>query len=715
MDGTTTVSHMELGRHLALVREKAGIKQAELARQITWSPAVLSRVEAGERPLSVDELQTILSAINTPDATRLSEVLQRNWQVLPRPPLDHPDQDVLWPAEHVAQELAAFRERDDIRHAFERRLTEYLSEIQHSANLLLKREHHIAFIGSIGIGKSTAICRVTRLEVSGQEAGPPVPVLEAGAGGVTICEVHLRSGPGYGLMIEPRSDEDIRADVADFAEHILRVDTSGREDSQESESDSQGISKEIERAIRNMSGLRVRREKGVGGKPTRRDEAKELARRVNSVRELVVEVLARMELHRRDRRDVWHDPSTGQEPLVWLKDTFEQINNGRHPEFTLPRRIEVIVPDHLLTDTDLAVRLIDTKGIDRTAARADLESHLGEPHTLTVLCSGFNDAPAAAATLLLERAKEIGIRGLDLNSALLVLPRPNEALAVKDESGIRVESTEEGYDLKSEQISMALEPLDLHHLSVGFFNAHGDDPTRLNAFIVERLNAVRQSFRNRLQEVTHSARTLLENYEKEQVQEVVRAAAGMLRSWVSQHTEVQGPSAHVQDSLMAQINKAYASTIRATVRREGEWPNLNYSHHLGYGARRVAASTLEKTVEGFSELCKTMLGNPEFTEANDLICQSGQVLNSSYDELLRKVQLMGQTVFRDELKVDQDFWMGCDSEWGGGPGYRDRVAHRNSEWFTKDKRIELESQLRTLIQREWRHALGRVSALLDTE
>ena len=110
MENYSAVSQLELGYHLALVRERAGIKQAELARQVTWSPAVLSRVEAGERPLSMDELETILSAINTPEATQLSEVLKRNWRVLPRPPLDHPDHDLLWSAEQVAQELTAFRD-----------------------------------------------------------------------------------------------------------------------------------------------------------------------------------------------------------------------------------------------------------------------------------------------------------------------------------------------------------------------------------------------------------------------------------------------------------------------------------------------------------------------------------------------------------------------------------------------------------------------------
>ena len=216
----TPVGQLEIGRYLSAVRERAGIKQAELARKITWSPAVLSRIETGERQLGPDELQTILSAIGTDEALSLSDVLQRDWSVLPRPPLDHPDQELLWEAEKVAKELVTLRDSPNVRHAFERRLSEYIAEFQQAATLILKRQHQIAFIGSIGIGKSTAICRLTGLEVPGQDGGPPVPVLEAGAGGITICEVHLRTGPDYGLLIEPRSEDEIRADVTDFAEHL---------------------------------------------------------------------------------------------------------------------------------------------------------------------------------------------------------------------------------------------------------------------------------------------------------------------------------------------------------------------------------------------------------------------------------------------------------------------------------------------------------------
>ena len=278
-----------------------------------------------------------------------------------------------------------------------------------------------------------------------------------------------------------------------------------------------------------------------------------------------------------------------------------------------------------------------------------------------------------------------------------------------------MESVEEGYDLKGEQVAMALQPLGLENLAVGFFNAHGDDPARLCRFLLGRVNAIRDSFRKRIVEITENAHALLLNHEQAQAQEVTAHAATMLRTWTTQSSGLRKFRAHIQDSLMEELTRIYASSIRASVRREGEWYSLSYSHHLGYGARRIARLALGKTVEGFSELCKTMRANPEYTEAQDLINQAERNLISAYEELLRKVQLMGQTSFRDELKIDAAFWLQCDNEWGQGPGYRNRVTTHNTNWFNAEPRLELETELHTLIQREWSIALANLTSLFEEQ
>lgn len=693
-----------IGHHLAIIRERAGIKQAALAKQITWSPASLSRVESGERELTHEELETILKAIGTSDAIQFAERLGRRWSVMRAPSLDHPDQDSLWAAEQAGQQLALLA-AEQAPASFHRRIEEYLEELRLTGSLVHKRDHTIAFIGSIGVGKSTAICRMSALEIP-QADGNFQPVLEAGGGGVTVCEVHVYTGPEYGIIVEPCSDEEIRQHVNDFVDLILRSNTSENTDS-----DSQGISKEIERAIRNMSGLKVRKEK-IDGKLVRTDDAKILASHILSQKDLIVEILSKMQLPKRDTRYIWFDNTKGKPPLVWLKESFEAINNGRHEDFTLPKRIEVILPMPLLNGTDLAIRVVDTKGIDRTAARADLEVHLNDPHTLAILCSNFNNAPGAEARILLERAKDAGVRSVALKAALVALPRPEEALAVKDDAGEKVETVAEGYDLKGDQVANSLASLGLQDLSIAFFNAREDSPEVLRSFVIEKLNKVRTHLVEKLQSTTSTVLQFIENRESEQEQAILREAAKHLNHWLDTNKQLPSLSQQIQNSLINQLSYAHTSTIHASIRRGGDWPSLNYSYQLGHGAKVLANQALGKKIDDFKAIANLLKTNPEYGNAQMLITQSESVLLTAFDEVLRKMQVIGETLFEQELKRDNEFWNLCLAEWGMGPGYRERVTNRCKNWFDDGKREELNQRVQTLLSNLWAESLARVSSLL---
>jgi transcriptional regulator with XRE-family HTH domain len=679
------------------------MKQAELARRVGWSQAVLSRSEAGERTLAGNELGALLECIGTDEAASLAAALDRDWRHLPRPGLDHPDLDLLWQAEQMTVALEEAREVPEVPAAFRTRLDEYVKDISRFAGLLLRREHQIAFIGSIGIGKSTVICRATNLELDGPQGRNAV--LETGGGGVTLCEVHLSRGPGYGIIVEPRTHDDIRSDVEDFVDQILQPRLSAAD-----EDGGLAVPHEIDRAIRNMAGLTKKRIKDSDGKRVSTDPAKELATEFPKRRDLVIEVLTRMGLHRRDRRDEWHSPALNSTPLEWMKSTFEGINNGRHSEFSLPARIDLVVPELLEVD-DLSVRLIDTRGIDQPSARADLEDLLEDPHTVSILCSSFNDAPTQSIQHLLQRARDINNAQIDSNAGVLVLARAGEALAVKDEAGSRVETTAEGYELKHEQVLNAFTPYRLGEIPTFFFNAHEDESEGLRAFLRERVTQTRDQFRCQLDDVLDRTRFLLENAEQEQVQAVQRDAGRHLASWVSQHPRPKPVSACVHDTLLNEIEHTHASSVNAAVRRNGEWRSLSYTHQLGHGARKAAVDALQESITGFTDLCQTLSGS--MPEASGLLSQAQRLMSTAYDELLRKVQLTGLTVYCDQLRGDPQFWNDNANEWGQGAGYLSRVLRRNREWFQQPERRDLEDQLAAVLEREWTTALDRVEALFE--
>ncbi|WP_326557199.1 helix-turn-helix domain-containing protein [Micromonospora sp. NBC_01796] len=702
--GNEDVGDAEVGHRLAQLREQVGLKQAELARKVTWSPAVLSRVETGDRAVSDDELSMLLAAIGTDEATELAAVLARNWQHLPRPPLDHPDQQLLWRAEEMVAGLITAGSEADAHPAFLARLQEYVKDVERLAQLLLRREHQIAFIGSIGIGKSTAICRSTGLEVTNAQ-GRTVSVLETGAGGITLCEVRLSRGPGYGIKVEPRPLDEIRSDVDDFVDQIRQGKAPAEEDDITA-----AVPRELERAIRNMAGLTQKRSKGPDGKSVRTDPAKELAAEFPERRDLAVEVLARMNLHRRDRRDAWHTASASATPLEWLRQTFEAINNGRHPEFPLPSRIDIVVPA-LIDIDDLDVGIIDTRGIDQPPARADLETLLEDPHTVSILCSGFNDAPSQSVQHLLKRARDIDNPQIDTNAGLLILARPDEAMAVKDETGVGVSTSEEGYELKGEQVSTALLPYGLGDVPALFFNSREDDAEQLRDFLRDQVRRTRAEFRHQLDEVLVRTQSLLDNAALEQVRAVQRDAGKHMASWIKLHPSPKPLSGHIHDALLDEISRAHSSTVNATIRRNGEWRSLSYSHQLGHGARRLAVLALQDSVTEFTGMCETL--SASMPDARELLFQANRLMISAYEDLLRKMQLNGLSLYRDQLRTAAQFWIDNASEWGRGSGYVNRVLQRNRTWFEETSRQELEQQLGAFLDREWRVLLQRVEAIFE--
>jgi transcriptional regulator with XRE-family HTH domain len=702
--------HSAIGKHLAALREQAQLKQNELAKKLEWSAAVLSRVEGGERRLSDDELGIVLRGIGTPEALRLKEILARRWERLPEPPLADPDADLIWEAEQAAAKVHALAEQPNVKQFFERRLVRYEDELRVAAQLVLDKRYRVAFVGTIAVGKSTSICRIEGLELPTSK-GMPGTVLETGGGGITICDVHVRRGPAYGLIIEPCTEDEIRHHVRDFAQSLLNPLKDGDDDEAKAGS-SPGISRELDRALRSMTGLRRRRSerKPDGSITPPSDDARALAASMPDARALAVEILARMELHKRDRRDLWHDISEGKPPLVWLQEAFEKINNGRHPEFTLPKRIEVIVPQPILGDDVTTVTLIDTRGIDDLAARADLEQHFDDAHTLVMLCTLFPEAPSTEVRQLLTRAKEAGVRSLHSHAAILALPRTGDALAVKFE-GYPAQSDQEGYELKGDEVRLKLHPVGLDHLPIAFFNAAGDPPETLRAFIAERIDAIHKSHRAALRGIIDGANDLLANYEKAQAQETMRTASRRLTHWLTDNADVPRSSPRrVHESLLSTTRAAHWKTISATISRRGGWRNLDYAHQLSHGARRIATQIAESKIEAFQTLATSVVKDDDLVEAHNLARQAVRALEAGFDEMIRSAQLVGESIYADDLREDLEFWRTCSAV--AGRGYKERINEHNQHWFEEQHQGEAEARVMELLAQKLSVAVAAARALL---
>ena len=720
----------EVGPYLSRLRIEAGLAQKEVAELASMHPGVLSRIESGERPPTDDEVKRIVAALDTDDARQFGASISLPWAYLQRPPVGHPDMDLLWRGEECLAELAQVREKiglgidnnDPLQARLQARLRESEGEIKRVAALVRNLEHAIAFMGDIGVGKTSALCAILGLQVPRTPSGRHMEVLEVGNGRTTVCEVQVVQGPAYGVLVESLTDQEAEREVFEFADYLKRatgstvtVNSGGGESSTVEPATGDpsfpGTTREISRCIRNMSRLTVPR-LGASGQGDGVDPAMQLARNAQDSTALAGEIVSRMNLQQRRRREIWYSPDSGREPLVWLADMFRQVNNGRHLEFSIPRVIEVMVPGEILEEKTLKLRLVDTKGIDATVERADLDNHLRDPATVVALCTGFNDAPAISVQALLEQAQPSGIRNLDAKAMVLALVHPDQASGVKYDDGAEVETVEEGYALKADQVRMQLAVRDVKCAAVEFFNCREETPDRVKEALLKLVWNVRERHCQKLTEVVTRTSAMLANYEEEQVIADNREASRRLVGWLDDNRELPAFDLELEAGLISAIQRAHPSSVRASVRREGLWDNLNYNYQMGIGVQAMVDGVVGDRIRGFTEVATFTAG--DLTAAKDLVDQAIRMMETGKVKLLDACRDFGGTIHTYDMKSDGPFWDSCDSEWGRGPGYRDRVLGHHDDWFGErtDGDGGLKSRVREFVEGEWNNLLNRVESIL---
>lgn len=696
------------------IRKDARLTQEDVAARMKVSASKVSRLEAGQATASEDEVLELLDAVGTPLAKEYRAWMTYPWVHLEPVPFSHPDRDAIEKAEAILFQLGEMKANGELKRPVLQRIETYEQQLQTAAEYLANTDHSIAFIGKLAVGKSSALCTISGLR---RTDNPLLKfqaqmVLEAGAGGITLCEVQIKHGPQYGLILEPRSGERVRQEVGDLAEMLVDKAFPERRRGAAAGGEAAFVPRELARAIRNMANLAVTHPMTPSGKREKHDPALALAREIGDARELTVRMLSNMELPRRDRRELWYDAATGASPLEWLQGVFEKVNNGKHREVALPERITVVVPGPLFGCAEIGVTLIDTKGIEQEVPREDIERHFDDPRTLVVLCSGFEDAPDLAIQVLLERASQSGVRGLLDRASVLVLAKHDAASSVKEDSGDLVTDDALGYEIKRGQVESELQRRGLLSLPIDFFNAMSDEPSTIPTRLIERLRALRAQQRERIVSLGEDVEHLRENLENAAVEEAIRETVDQLGRWVQAHGELGEVSDKAQHQLLRLMNSIYASTVRASVRRRGEWHNLNYYYQLGHGARTLGVKHMTPLVDKLQAVIEHMLGDPGLADARPFLKQVLDALETNVDTQFKQLQVAGATLFEESLKADATLWARCEERWGAGPGYRDDIVRWSERWFDDDARQPMHAEVGKIIRAGWANILASISQML---
>ena len=683
-----------VGTDLARLRESAQMKQSQVAESLGVDTSRISRIETGQFEPDGTEVVRFAEAIGRPEALDYAAFTKSSWSHIPKPGFWHPSRTDLQQAEKFFVKLSEFVQRPQTTDGPKAQANLHRESLMRAVEFLTDTNHSIAFVGEIGVGKSTAICGITGLLLPPDPKAPASlskrVVLETGAGNTTLCEVHLRSeGKNFfGLVASPQSQEDVFRCVSDFCSWV--VDTCrGQNGDPATEHESRGVSEELNKALRNMARLARISEKTPEGKTLRIDPAMDLARSCNGnsaqqTAELTAEVLKRMRLDQRNTTEFRFEATDLVAGLRQLRDLFANVNKGLLPDVSLPRRIDLIVPLQLLGERPFNLRVIDTKGIDDTAIRPDIRAYLDDSRTVTVLCSGFRNAPDMTLKLLMENLVSTGAdKALNERVVLLVLARAQEVADTQDDVGNRAETTEEGYRIQHDRVSWKLNEVKASQdLPILFLDVLNDDNHTVVEQVAGAVTRLRDLHSKRIGQIGRAIEELIQRHGEEQTQKAQEKVRNRLRIFISQHLSPASSAHDFHDSLISAARNTNARTVWASTTRKGTWPGMEAYHLLGTGTAIDVQRRTQPIFARLDGLLENMLGDTELEPARDYVNELRRNIPTWRERFLNEATVSGREIFRAELFVDDSVWKKCVDYWGQKDryGYRNRIADCLKEW-----------------------------------
>ena len=664
---------------LRMARNKSGSTQAKLAKILKVNASLISRLESSEWT-DGQMAERYLGALQSDLGNEIITFFSEAWQHLERPDFRHPDREVMREAECALQTLKTFEDSSQFDPILQRPLTKVRERIIKEVEFIRHQDHSIAFIGEIGVGKTTALSFVMNL-IKDEKDGPE-SIFPTGSGRTTVCEVAIKTTSAFGIAVAPLPEDKIRLLVTDLIKS--------------------GITSELERVIRNMANLgrKIVQANPPSDETTTIDPLKDLIDQ--SAEDVVVgEVMAKMELeHRTETQMIL--PEDMENSTEWLRSNIRKINNGLHPNFSIPERITVLLPREALRETPYTISVIDTKGVEGTTQRPDLMEQIENTRTITVLCCRFPDAPGKVPLSLVQETLDSGSDALDAERlCLLVLPREPEALGIINDEGEHPNESWEGYAIRKEQVERQFAVDKLPKIPINFFQVGADNPEDVYRWLTSRIKGIRAAKVKRIESHVSAVQGLVTNADVAKTREARRSIAETISQVAAKRCCLPGVKRPAYFQLLAETEKTHHNSIAAAVNRQGDWDNFPVAYILGRGVRRDVHL---RTRDIFIRIDERIAGlKDSFGHLGD-IASFLQTLQEDIQEwrkdFLSRVAREGRARFIPYLRQATKMWDRCEERYGAGAGYRSAVSEIFQEQFENEAGATLE-QIESRVKEIW--------------
>lgn len=563
-----------------------------------------------------------------------------------------------------------------------------------------KTDFSAAFIGKIGAGKTSAICKVSGLQYKAD--GEIIDILKTGAGRTTVCEVRIEHAQKISIKIEPLLDDEVQRVVRNFAEFIWNKANKNISDEDEG---GNLLSEELTRCIRNMLGLTIEKKKQEDGKWKSTDKALDFSKNCTSVEEVNELMYACLSLEKRLDTEIWPNPAEAKNWQTWIKDNFSKINDGKTKTISVPSLITINGPFPLIKNGN-TWKIIDTRGIDSYIHREDIRVALDTEGVFPVICSSFVDAPDADCRSFYDLGVKLGLGERVARDVTLLILDKNESDKVSDidEDIVNIADRKSiGRNIREDQVSNKISHDYKISPNVLSFDSRLDAESVIWAELESRKDAYITSKLNYLAKLVSASKELL-SAEGDKIVSFNRDIEQLVSEWRAS-ADVRSPDwKHFGAYIRNVFSNTHHRTLAASIDRKGAFYNLNVYEYINQLARSSGVSFCKSEVQHIKDSLSLLSGKyPEFSNQissleHDFIAQ--------FDSFSLYVGDVAKEHWVEQVQTFISIWRSMAVEWGRGPGYKNRVIAHWVEWINTEESMAIHNALLRRIASAW----GRVLA-----
>jgi hypothetical protein len=176
-----------------------------------------------------------------------------------------------------------------------------------------------------------------------------------------------------------------------------------------------------------------------------------------------------------------------------------------------------------------------------------------------------------------------------------------------------------------------------------------------------------------------------------------------LQRFADGHQMLRGPSTSIYPRLFAAIKNAHPRALWASTRRNGSYWNFDFYQHLEDGAAAEMRRRSNNAMHALRATIESKLDDANFSGARAFLVQLLDDSKKWEVDLVEAARHFAGVTFEPKLKSDEGFWRYCESLYGQGLPYRDRVASKLQDWSNNNSELELELEER--FQLAWKESI----------